>query len=50
MMPAYIVVLVPPLCLCGKRATVEVRNGVNASVGKFCRSCGNRKVLELNDA
>ena len=34
-------------CRCGKRATVEVIDRWNGSRGKFCRSCGDRKLKEL---
>lgn len=35
---------------CTARATVEVRNRWNASMGQFCRRCGQRRVRQLNQA
>jgi hypothetical protein len=35
------------VCQCGRRAVVEVFNRFNATQGKFCRACGNRRLREL---
>lgn len=32
---------------CPNRAVVELRNRFNASYGEFCRSCGKRRLKEL---
>jgi hypothetical protein len=48
-MPAYTKELPRRECVvCGERATVEVLNDRNGSLGPHCRRDGQRKVAELN--
>lgn len=48
-MPAYTKQLPKRECVvCGGRATVEVFNTYNGSLGPHCTVDGNRKVRELN--
>jgi hypothetical protein len=34
-------------CSCGKPATAELRDSRNNSYGKFCDSCGKRRLREI---
>ena len=47
-MPAYKISLKATCIKCGARATVEVFNTYNASLGKMCTKCADRKIRELN--
>lgn len=44
---AYLRTLSKPRCHCGKPATVELVNQLNAPSGKFCRTCGKRKLHRM---
>jgi rRNA maturation endonuclease Nob1 len=35
---------------CTKKASVEVFNDRNASIGKFCKSCGHRALIRTMKA
>ena len=49
LMPAYYNQLPPRVCVvCGGKATVEVFNNRNATLGPHCARDGARKVAELN--
>lgn len=48
-MPAYMVDIPKHLCqTCKGPAVVEVKNGLNAPVGYFCRRHGAARVNEMN--
>ena len=47
---AYKVKRPTPKCKCGKSATYEVFNWVNASCGYYCAGCADRRVKELIEA
>lgn len=34
-------------CFCGKPTGVELFNSSNASLGKYCRRCGERRLKQL---
>ena len=34
-------------CSCGRPATVELFNSFNASLGRHCKRCGERRLKEL---
>lgn len=36
-----------PRCECGRAATVELRNGLNESIGVFCSGCGRRRLRDF---
>lgn len=36
-------------CYCGKRASYEVFNRLNASQGYYCKEHANRKIIELDE-
>jgi hypothetical protein len=47
---AYLRDLPRPLCRCSARATVELLNRANATVGYYCRRCGRSRLAELQAA
>jgi hypothetical protein len=47
-MPAYLREIIVGKCLCGKPTTHEVFNRFNHSHGRWCKSCGEKRVKELN--
>ena len=49
-MAAYSIPLGKPRCDCGARASFEVFNRFNATCGKFCKKCAERKVKNLDEA
>lgn len=46
-MPAYLKPITVK-CVCGKPATVEVFNAMNAQLGRWCAACGAAYVKQLN--
>lgn len=37
-------------CRCGRPATHELSNWMNAPLGRYCRACGKKEVTRLNKA
>ncbi len=46
---AYLVDISAPRCRCGRPAKVRLFNRLNAVLGEFCRSCGNRLCTEHSE-
>ena len=39
-----------PRCHCGKPATHELFNGVNAQIGRYCERCGKAALASFKEA